>query len=52
MTAAEEELRRLLPGTVVDDVGRLGKFILIRLDGPVRLFLTLHLGMTGQVLVS
>ncbi len=48
---SEEELRRLLPGMLVDDVGRLGKFILIRLAGPVTRFLTLHLGMTGQVLV-
>ena len=48
---SEEELRRLLPGMLVDDVGRLGKFILIRLTGPVTRFLTLHLGMTGQVLV-
>jgi formamidopyrimidine-DNA glycosylase len=48
----------------VEDVGRLGKFILVRLAGPAcgaaasgacgrtKAFLTVHLGMTGQVLVS
>ena len=49
---SDGELRRLLPGTRVDDVGRLGKFILIRLTGPIAGFLTIHLGMTGQVLLS
>ena len=48
---SEQELRRPLPGNARDDVDRLGKFILVRL-GPVTRFLTLHLGMTGQVLVT
>ncbi len=49
---SDERLRALLPGSRVEDVGRLGKFILIRLAGPGTSFLTIHLGMTGQVLVS
>ena len=46
------QLRALLPGTRVEEVGRLGKFVLVRLVGPQTAYLTLHLGMTGQVLVS
>jgi len=47
-----EEVRRLLPGARVGDVFRLGKFIVVRLEGKDRLCLTLHLGMTGQLLLS
>jgi formamidopyrimidine-DNA glycosylase len=39
-----------LPGRRVMGVGRLGKFIVLSLDGDA--FLTLHLGMTGQILVD
>lgn len=39
-----------LPGRYVQEVGRTGKFIIVRLDGET--FLTLHLGMTGQLLVD
>lgn len=47
----EDDLRALLPGARVEEVSRLGKFIIIRLGGPVEMYLTLHLGMTGRVLV-
>jgi formamidopyrimidine-DNA glycosylase len=39
-----------LPGKTIRAVERLGKFMVVRLDGKV--FLTLHLGMTGQLLVD
>jgi formamidopyrimidine-DNA glycosylase len=39
-----------LPGRRVVAVDRLGKFLIAELDD--RLYLTLHLGMTGQLLVS
>ncbi len=46
----EEELKESLPGKRVEDVGRLGKFLIIGLEaGPC---LTLHLGMTGQLLLD
>jgi formamidopyrimidine-DNA glycosylase len=39
-----------LPGKQILSVDRLGKFIIVRLDGDA--YLTLHLGMTGQLLVD
>lgn len=51
-TAAE--LERKLPGLVVEEVTRLGKFLIVRLDNPGSgrsCYLTLHLGMTGQLLL-
>jgi formamidopyrimidine-DNA glycosylase len=39
-----------LPGRQILAMDRLGKFIVARLDGG--LFLTLHLGMTGQLLIE
>ena len=41
---------RLLPGRTIERVDRIGKFIIVVLDGG--LFLTLHLGMTGQLLID
>ncbi len=46
-----DEVRRLLPGAGVADITRLGKFIVVRLEGDAGLYLTLHLGMTGQILL-
>lgn len=45
-----EEVSSLLPGRRIDRVERLGKFLIVALDGD--LFLTLHLGMTGQLLID
>jgi formamidopyrimidine-DNA glycosylase len=39
-----------LPGRRIERVERLGKFVIVVLDG--NLFLTLHLGMTGQLLID
>ncbi len=39
-----------LPGRRIVEVGRLGKFIIVKLEGDA--FLTLHLGMTGQLLID
>lgn len=47
---SEDDVRALLPGRRIEDVGRHGKFLVVALDGGV--FLTLHLGMTGQLLVD
>jgi len=47
----EVEFRALLPGQRVETVERLGKFIIVRTEGRAEVYLTLHLGMTGQVLV-
>jgi formamidopyrimidine-DNA glycosylase len=44
------EVRTLLPGRRIERVDRLGKFLIVVLDGD--LFLTLHLGMTGQLLID
>ncbi len=46
----EQQVWDLLPGSRVESVDRLGKFLILALseDG----FLTLHLGMTGSILVS
>ena len=44
------EVRTLLPGRRIERVERLGKFLIVVLDGD--LFLTLHLGMTGQLLID
>jgi formamidopyrimidine-DNA glycosylase len=46
---SEENLRELLAGRQIDSVERKGKFLLIRLSGG--LVLTIHLGMTGQLLI-
>ncbi len=45
-----DEVERWLPGRHIERIERLGKFIVVTLDGG--LFLTLHLGMTGQLLVD
>ena len=45
-----EDVSALLPGHRIERVDRLGKFIIVVLDGD--LFLTLHLGMTGQLLID
>jgi formamidopyrimidine-DNA glycosylase len=45
-----DEVRTLLPGRRIERVDRLGKFLIVVLDGG--LFLTLHLGMTGQLLID
>ncbi len=45
-----EDLLASLPGRRVDRIDRLGKFIIVNLEGG--LFLTLHLGMTGQLLID
>jgi len=47
---SEQQVRDLLPGRRVDRVDRLGKFLIVALseDG----YLTLHLGMTGNLLVA
>jgi formamidopyrimidine-DNA glycosylase len=45
-----EEVLTLLPGRCIERVDRLGKFLIVVLDGD--LFLTLHLGMTGQLLID
>jgi formamidopyrimidine-DNA glycosylase len=45
-----EDLFTLLPDRRVERVDRLGKFLIVVLDGGV--FLTLHLGMTGQLLMD
>jgi formamidopyrimidine-DNA glycosylase len=59
-----EAVRLDMPGRRVESVERLGKFLLVRLSGragaedcpsPIQTaeaFLTLHLGMTGQLLVD
>jgi formamidopyrimidine-DNA glycosylase len=43
------DLAECLAGRRIEDVGRHGKFILIRLDEG---WLTIHLGMTGQLLLN
>ncbi len=45
-----EDVLTLLPGRHIERVDRLGKFLIVVLDGGV--FLTLHLGMTGQLLID
>ena len=45
-----DSLRAELPGRRVQDVSRIGKFLIMKLDGAA--FLTLHLGMTGHFLTS
>ena len=45
-----EEVVTLLPGRRIERVERLGKFLIVVLDGD--LFITLHLGMTGQLLID
>lgn len=45
-----EDVLTLLPGRRIERVDRLGKFLIVVLDGG--LFLTLHLGMTGQLLID
>jgi len=47
-----EQLVAGLPGKTVLDVGRVGKFLLVALSGEERPYLTLHLGMTGQLLLA
>ena len=45
-----EQVCSRLPGRRVESVDRLGKFMVLRLTGDA--FVTLHLGMTGQVLID
>jgi formamidopyrimidine-DNA glycosylase len=45
-----EDVTALLPGRRIERIDRLGKFIIVVLDGD--LFVTLHLGMTGQLLID
>jgi formamidopyrimidine-DNA glycosylase len=47
---AAEDVEALLPGRTIEQIDRIGKFIIVVLDGG--LFLTLHLGMTGQLLID
>lgn len=49
---SEGRLRAELPGRVIEDVNRLGKFLLLRLSGAGEWYLTIHLGMTGQILLT
>jgi len=44
------EVERRVPGRRILGIDRLGKFIVVALDGGV--FLTLHLGMTGRLLID
>ncbi len=44
------DVEKGLPGKGVRSVERLGKFIIVRLDDEA--YLTLHLGMTGQLLID
>jgi formamidopyrimidine-DNA glycosylase len=46
----DEQLRKELPGRRIETVERLGKFMVLCLSG--RAFLTMHLGMTGQILID
>lgn len=48
----DQEVRATLPGRFIEEVDRLGKFLLLRLSGEGKYYLTLHLGMTGQILVG
>jgi formamidopyrimidine-DNA glycosylase len=47
---AAAEVEGLLPGRSIERMERIGKFIIVVLDDG--LFLTLHLGMTGQLLID
>lgn len=44
------EVEGLLPGRTIERMDRIGKFIIVVLNDG--LFLTLHLGMTGQLLID
>ncbi len=50
-----ERIQTLLPGSRIREIDRRGKLILIGLDrtapGPKRLWLLIHLGMTGQLVI-
>ncbi len=50
--SSPNDLRAELPGRTIQEVGRLGKFLILKLDGEGERYLTLHLGMTGQILVT
>jgi formamidopyrimidine-DNA glycosylase len=45
-----EQVESLLPERRIESVDRIGKFLLVRLQGDF--YLTLHLGMTGQLLID
>jgi formamidopyrimidine-DNA glycosylase len=45
-----DDVRCGLPGRRVEGVDRIGKFLIVPLSGGA--FLTLHLGMTGQLLID
>jgi formamidopyrimidine-DNA glycosylase len=45
-----EEVTSGLPGKRIVSVDRLGKFLIVKLEGDA--YLTLHLGMTGQLLID
>lgn len=46
---AAEDLPELIEGHTVERIDRVGKFLVLSLSGDV--FLTIHLGMTGQLLL-
>jgi formamidopyrimidine-DNA glycosylase len=50
LDCTERYLRDMLPGSRIDRVERLGKFLVIPLSGDR--YLTLHLGMTGNLLMG
>jgi formamidopyrimidine-DNA glycosylase len=50
LDCGERQMRKELPGARVISVDRLGKFMVLPMSGD--LFLTLHLGMTGQILID
>jgi formamidopyrimidine-DNA glycosylase len=50
LDCTEKQVRKQLPGARVLAAERLGKFMVLPLSGD--LFLTLHLGMTGQILID
>jgi formamidopyrimidine-DNA glycosylase len=45
-----DQVRAGLPGRRIESVDRLGKFLIVALDDDA--YLTLHLGMTGQLLID
>ena len=46
----DRQVRRLLPGRRVESADRVGKFLVLTLDEAT--FLTVHLGMTGKLLLA
>jgi formamidopyrimidine-DNA glycosylase len=50
LDCTSEQVGAELPGRRIESIDRLGKFLIVTLDGDV--YLTLHLGMTGALLVD